>query len=72
MKWQPIETAPENESIIIFATPDWVETGFYVLDEDTGEREWFWTSSMKKLHDNFTVTHWMPLPEPPALQDVKD
>lgn len=62
--WQPIETAPEDEKILIFATPDWVDTAFWVLEEDSGEREWFWANA-RPIHRNFIPTHWQPLPDPP-------
>lgn len=63
-KWLPIDAAPEDEKIIIFATPDWVDTAFFILDEDYNRRDWFWSMG-KRLHQNHVPTHWMPLPDPP-------
>jgi hypothetical protein len=61
--WRPIETAPEDEIILIFATPDWVDTAWYINDEDEGTI-WYW-NRYDRIHSNLVPTAWMPLPEPP-------
>jgi len=60
--WQPIETAPKGERVLIAVTgrfpPVWEAT----YRDNTAVpfwdayNTWFWESE---------VTHWMPLPEPP-------
>lgn len=67
--WLPIETAPRNGDMVLltgflFDRPSegrWVATGEY-LDEEWRERDG------SPLHP---PTHWMPLPEPPALSALK-
>jgi len=51
-KWQPIETAPEEEHILVF--DDYVKIARYRKFED----EVLWVGC-------YSPTHWMPLPEPP-------
>jgi hypothetical protein len=61
MKWQPIETAPEDEFILLWDGSE-VLYGTYGWDED--ERPVF-------FHDGpgyRNCTHWMPLPASPEGQ----
>jgi Protein of unknown function (DUF551) len=58
--WQPIETAPENEMVLIW-DGEHVYTASYEYKHEMQTQVWlesndFWISD---------VTHWMPLPEPP-------
>ena len=62
--WQPVETAPEDEKVIIYTDLGWIDTAFGVTDEDTGIKQWFWCDG-KEVHSNNNITHWQPLPEPP-------
>jgi hypothetical protein len=69
--WQPIETAPTNQSILIFV-PTWEHygPGIYraiLVDMGTG-RHWLTTAWAigRDLQDGYDPTHWMPLPEPPV------
>ena len=64
MDWQDIKTAPEDEKIIVFVSPDWVDTAFFVFNEDTEEREWFWNGAIR-MHPNHDPTFWQQLPAPP-------
>lgn len=70
--WRPIETAPKSQSvevrqlidlwIVTEATPD----GYRVTDCYWHPSLEHWTKfgDMRKISPK-TVTHWMPLPEPP-------
>ena len=59
-QWQPIETAPKDEQIMLaieFDGPnDWrIKTGYYFSEEQCWK---VWGGSWQP-------THWMPLPEAP-------
>tara|TARA_R110002051_G_scaffold245048_1_gene304845 strand:+ start:180 stop:374 length:195 start_codon:yes stop_codon:yes gene_type:complete len=58
MEWQPIETAPKNETRILLAGEGFVcECRWYHDDwQDPVYNEWSFEA---------IPTHWMPLPEPP-------
>lgn len=81
MIWQPIETAPKDE-IILLACDGYVHPGQFMQD---GGCDWhFWDSPMIRgeiVGDDRTriiieangwlnkyggPTHWMPLPDPPT------
>ena len=66
--WQPIETAPREGHILIFAPPDII----YVVEcgQWDGQPDW-WTEARGEQYEQFEATHWMPLPEPPASEDAK-
>jgi hypothetical protein len=69
MQWQPIETAPKDNSAVLVYVPmrsvKFMATAFW--DTVAGEWRVAWTG----LHNKPSVikdpepTHWMPLPEPP-------
>lgn len=74
-EWQPIETAPESEPILVFSPKanrgrDSCEVVIIYRMED-GEIHW-WTNgganagSDLYYDDDERPTHWMPLPTPPA------
>ena len=56
VKWQPIETAPKDGSLVDM----WHKNGFRVV-------ETWWTDDKcwACVMDDSDFTHWMPLPEPP-------
>jgi hypothetical protein len=59
MKWQPIETAPSKEEVLVF-NPDY---GILIA-----MREWTsnkWRDTWNGDYLDFPVFYWMPLPEPP-------
>lgn len=73
MEWQPIETAPKDESRILL-----IRIGFQVCigywltkyskwattdPEDYPDVE---TWEAEELGSRYHPTHWMPLPEPPS------
>lgn len=57
-EWQPIETAPKNKPVLVYAP------GYYDLPEIICRCEYHkdagWT-----IDDIRNVTHWQPLPPPP-------
>lgn len=61
MKWQPIETAPEDTYVLVWS-PEYYcyEYGIAVL----GGEEGYWLTYEGDL-PLATPTHWMHLPEPP-------
>lgn len=68
LQWQPIETAPEDENVLVATTGGWVDTAFWTDDGDGPK--WWWLISANEyakhpLHPNLIPTHWMPLPKHP-------
>lgn len=70
MDWRPIETAPTNESVLIFI-PNHEHYGIGVyrgmqVDMGTGRR---WCANVVAMGRNLQPyqypTHWMPLPAAP-------
>lgn len=71
--WQPIETAPQDEMILVWAE-DWggsvaelvlmSEYASYDPDEYEDEKARMWVGD-QGLNLVFDPTHWMPLPEGP-------
>lgn len=65
-QWRPIETAPEDEVILVYVEPDWVASAFYIIDDDTQERIWLW-DCCNRMHENHLPVAWMPTPAPPKI-----
>jgi Protein of unknown function (DUF551) len=67
MKWEPIATAPQLEPILLF-DEDWestigaIQIGHIKADGSAEIAE----------TDDFSPTHWMPLPEPPCTDEELD
>lgn len=75
--WMPIETAPrDGTEILVFADGDGVGTAKFLFGTNKG---WVMTyngaRSVVDYRDNYEmytgVTHWMPLPAPPAVAITK-
>lgn len=66
-EWLPIETAPEDEHILIATTGGWVGTAFWT-DEGDG-KVWAWGHPEKDhgqyVHPKLEPLRWMPLPKHP-------
>lgn len=56
--WQPIETAPREERILLW-DGKWVSTGAFIEYESIG-----WLMDCYDT-ERPTPTHWQPLPSPP-------
>lgn len=73
MTWQPIETAPKDGTSVILAA---VRDGKYVVGEGLWEGDaWWWANewgdyNTDQIEMYRQVTHWMPLPDPPAGTDA--
>lgn len=71
--WQPIETAPKNESVLIYIpNAEHYGVGVYrgmLVDMGTGPH---WSANAvamgRDLGRDTMPTHWMPLPVPPVNQ----
>lgn len=74
--WQPIETAPKDGRHVLLAVtndppnfPGYVSEGYYEEDRDC------WYQANTHWTDQFDgalyPSHWMPLPEPPAIREGK-
>lgn len=68
--WQPIETAPVNESVLIYI-PKCHNYGagvFRAVRIDMGNGPWWMTighAVERAVEEPWLITHWMPLPAPP-------
>ena len=69
MKWQPISTAPKDESRVLvwinhknYKGVAFAKLWFYADGSLGGGAEGFGG------HGNWNITHWMPLPPPPEAE----
>ena len=75
-EWQPIETAPASESVLIFI-PNLLAEHYgpaiyrgLCVNSYRGDRVW----KVSGLHSgracgaDYWPTHWMPLPDPPEVK----
>lgn len=60
-EWQPIETAPKDEWILVFGTHTRSLCPVLTVRWDGDE----WQSGDDGYRPYVVPTHWMPLPEPP-------
>jgi hypothetical protein len=67
-KWMPIETAPEDEHILLATSGGHVGTAYWT-DEGDG-KVWAWGHPERDggqyIHPNLTPQAWMPLPKHPG------
>jgi hypothetical protein len=74
MEWQPIETAPEIDLVLIFC-PDATEAdqimicSFLRRDMPGDQGDWYEQNPSIGSPIDVAPTHWMPLPPPPELAD---
>lgn len=68
MEWQPIDTAPRDETRILVTGDDEVATSEFVNGRFIlAPRCWYGDSDRGGLADlDFEPSHWMPLPSPPS------
>ena len=60
MKWQPIETAPEDTFVLTYC-PEYYGDEYGIAYWDSTDEEWI--AGFMPL--SYAPTHWMHLPEPP-------
>lgn len=65
MDWQPIETAPEGQDVIV-ATPDRLSDEWHIHTAWRSGDRWS-RSNIASLPSTVQPTYWMPLPDPPRL-----
>lgn len=80
MQWQPIETAPEEEDVLVHSVdygdlPAWSRAFITVMHKEK-DGSW-WVSTGENIHNRtsfiFTEpTHWMPIPEKPVKMEKTD
>lgn len=74
-KWQPIETAPKDSTVILLGCP---AVGAMKDPRSRRVYEGLWHDGQKTFTsvNGFLLlsvaTHWMPLPEPPAISGGVD
>lgn len=77
--WQPIETAPKGEAVLIAAERGRRVVGeaMYHDREEYGDSGWWWANEgpgdyhAEQLDiEGWTVMAWMPLPEPPRAAEA--
>ena len=60
--WHSINTAPEDEHVILATSGDHVGEALMLRDQDTGEQKWTWAGGpVSKFH---TPLGWRPMPSP--------
>lgn len=59
-EWQPISTAPEGESVLVYMKL--IDAVDMAHKADTGR----WISNGGTIWPPNVITHWMPLPPPPS------
>jgi len=60
--WHSINTAPEDEHVILATSGDHVGEALMLADQDTGEQKWTWAGApVSKFH---TPLGWRPMPSP--------
>ena len=66
-RWLPIETAPKDGSYVLLAGKrrEDIASGYWLQSAYAGNGAWIWPFVHKY------PTHWMPLPEAPAMQEDK-
>ena len=68
--WQPIETAPKQKIVLLWALTDtetgnWkMSTGYWMPGYRDEPGSWTWDGRLLKAYE-VHPTHWMPLPTPP-------
>lgn len=69
MTWQPIETAPKDETpVLLWCPQSWDTRGVRVGFWSEQYEDWFDSdaASISIFAIYSIITHWMPLPPPPT------
>lgn len=70
--WRSIDTAPEDQHVILCTSGGHVGEAIMLVDEDTGQQKWAW--ALGPLHPNHIPYGWQALPEAlnaPAASDLR-
>ena len=70
MKWQPIETAPKETTQMFVVVAFGAKVGATPYNSDPW-CVWHQRGEFVRWPHKFSPTHWMPLPEAPAMQEDK-
>ena len=70
--WRSIDTAPEDQHVILCTSGGHVGEAIMLIDEDTGQQKWAW--ALGPLHPNHIPYGWQPLPDAlnaPVASDLR-
>lgn len=62
--WLHLESAPEDQWVLLATTGGWVGEALMLRSEETGKQLWQWSSG-KRINEKLAPLKWMPLPEHP-------
>jgi hypothetical protein len=62
--WQDIETAPEDEWVLLSTMGEWVGQALMLLDDD-GKQKWAWAGGQSVATNHIPIA-WQPMPLPVA------
>lgn len=62
--WLDLDSAPEDEWVLLATTGGWVGEALMLRSEETGKQLWQWVSG-NRLNSKLTPLKWAPLPEHP-------
>lgn len=71
MEWQPIETAPKEEWVLVLhinegSYPHATVRQYAQWRDGSRELTWQWVDTLSCVKPSLVITHWMPLPQPPT------
>lgn len=70
--WRSIDTAPEDQHVILCTSGGHVGEAIMLIDEDTGQQKWAW--ALDPLHPNHIPYGWQALPDgldAPVASDLR-
>lgn len=59
--WRPIDSAPEDEHVILATSGGHVGEALMLHDEDTGQQKWTW--ALGPVHPAHIPLGWKPMPK---------
>ncbi len=73
MEWQPIETAPKNQDVLLFCPLRGIVRGVWNWDRYAHNPRPYWSNDRERMLGTRETradqpTHWMPLPKVPTLR----
>ena len=68
------ERLPEVRTAVLVKDKDYSEPllGYRCREPYEGKPNWFCVNTWQKGYRDTTITHWMPLPEPPEEPDITE